>query len=295
MAARCAEHARALGHGRSRAARVRRDRRFSAGAWHRRRDQPNDLAIDADQVVLLGFDAFVDLVDLRERFAPLRVPAPTLDSGETFVTSKIACDGHGNRWLLDRRHRRIARLRGRALRTRAFVDFDPDTFRPCPENADAPRIEPIDLELPADTDFVLMATSRAGRVLVAGWGPDGRFMIHALEDEAARFVLGESIELEGAAHGHSIKWLDEAVVALRAGALDEALAYAVDSPDRPLQIVGARYRCGALSARCCSRRTGRRTIHASPSHCRRLPSHPQPAWCRFHGARCAAKGAQPAA
>lgn len=203
--------------------------------------QPNDLAVDADQVVLIAFDAFIDLVDLRERFAPLRVPASVLDGGETFVTSKIACDGLGNRWLLDRRHRRIARLRGRALRTRAFVDFDPDTFRPCPENADAPRIELIDLELPAGTDFVLIAASRAGRVLVAGWGPDGRFMIHTLEDQAARFVLGEAIELEGAAHGHSIKWLDESLVAVRAGALDEALAYAVDSRDRPLQIVGARY------------------------------------------------------
>jgi hypothetical protein len=37
--------------------------------------QPNDLAIDAEQVVLLAFDSFVDLVDLRER-PRLRVPAP---------------------------------------------------------------------------------------------------------------------------------------------------------------------------------------------------------------------------
>lgn len=202
---------------------------------------PNDLAIDADQVVLLAFDAFVDLVDLRERFEPLRLEAPVLDGGETFVTSKMACDGLGNRWLLDRRHRRIARIRGRPWRTRSFVDFDPDTFRPAPENHDAPRIELVALELSSDFDFVLIAVSRAGRVLLAGWGPDGRFSIHPLEIEADRFVLGAARQLEGADHGHSIQWLDETLIAIRAGALDEALAFAVDSPDRPLQVVGARY------------------------------------------------------
>ncbi len=202
---------------------------------------PNDLAIDADQVVLLAFDAFVDIVDLRERFEPLRLEAPLIAGGETFVTSKIACDGLGNRWLLDRRHRLVARIRGRPWRTRAFVDFDPDTFRPAPENPDAPRIEVIGLELPSDVDFVLIAASRAGRVLLAGWGPDGRLSIHPIEVEADRHVLGAARELEGADHGHSMKWLDETQIAVRAGALDEALAYAVDSPDRPLQVVGARY------------------------------------------------------
>jgi hypothetical protein len=114
---------------------------------------------------------------------------------------------------------------------------------------------------------VLIAASRAGRVLVAGWGPDGRFTIHALEDEAARFVLGESIELEGAAHGHSIKWLDESLVAVRAGALDEVLAYAVGSPDRPLQIVGARHRCGVRCRPLLQSQDGHRTIRASLNHC----------------------------
>jgi phage tail-like protein len=202
---------------------------------------PNDLAVDADQVVLLAFDAFVDMVDLRERFEPLRLEAPVLDGGESFVTSKMTCDGLGNRWLLDRRHRRIARIRGRPRRRRAFVDFDPDTFRPAPEDPDAPRIELVALELPTDFDFVLIAASRAGRVLLAGWGPDGRLSVLPLESEADHFVLGAARELEGADHGHSMKWLDENLIAIRAGALDEALAYAVDSPDRPLQVVGARY------------------------------------------------------
>jgi phage tail-like protein len=203
--------------------------------------QPNDLAIDADQVVLIAFDAFVDLVDLRERFAPLRLAAPALDGGESFVASKIACDGLGNRWLLDRRHRRVARIAGRPWRDRAFVDFDPDTFRPAPENPDAPRIEVLDLALPAETDFVLIAASRRGRVVLGGWGPDGVFVIHLLEQSAGRFVLGDARVLEGADRGHSLKWLDERLLAVRAGALDEALAYAIDSADRPLQIVGARY------------------------------------------------------
>jgi phage tail-like protein len=202
---------------------------------------PNDLAIDDEQVVLLAFDAFVDLVDLRERFAPLRLEAPVLDDGERFRTSKIACDGRGGRWLLDRRHRRLARVAGHAWRTRAFVDFDADTFRPKPENSDPPRIELVDLALPGDADFVLLAASRAGRMLLGAWGPDGRLLVYPLLVLHGRFTLGTPSELAGADHGHSLKWLNERFIAVRAGSLDEALVFDADDADRPLDVVGARY------------------------------------------------------
>ena len=202
---------------------------------------PNDMAIDDEQVVLFAFDSFIDLVDLRERFAPLRLDSPPLDGGERFVASKIACDGRGGRWLLDRRHQRLARVAGRAWRTRAFVELAPDTFRPEPENPDAPRVELVDLSLPAGRDFVLIAASRAGRVLLGAWGPDGRVLIHLLREVGGRFVLDEVGELLGAAHGHSLKWIDERLIAVRAGALDEALVFDADDADRPLDLIGARY------------------------------------------------------
>lgn len=202
---------------------------------------PNDMAIDDEQVVLLAFDAFIDLIDLRDRFAPLRVESPALDGGERFVTAKIACDGRGGRWLLDRRHQRLARLTGREWRTRAFIELGPDTFRPQPENPDAPRIELIDLPLPEGRDAVLIAASRAGRLLLGTWGPDGRFFIHALRQDGEHVALDEVGELLGAAYGHSLKWLDERLIAVRAGALDEALVFDADDADRPLDLIGARY------------------------------------------------------
>jgi phage tail-like protein len=202
---------------------------------------PNDMAIDDEQVVLLAFDSFIDLIDLRERFAPLRLESPALDGGERFVTSKIACDGQGGRWLLDRRHQRLARVAGRAWRTRAFVELAPETFRPEPENPDAPRIELIDLPLPGDRDVVVIAASRAGRVLLGAWGPDGRMFIHSLREVGGRFALDEVGELLGGAYGHALKWLDERLIAVRAGALDEALAFDADDADRPLDLIGARY------------------------------------------------------
>ncbi len=202
---------------------------------------PIDLAIDAEQVVLLAFADVVDLVDLRERFAPIRLEAPLLAGGQRFTASKLACDGAGGRWALDRRHRALARIVGTPWRRRALVDFAPQTFRPKPENADAPRIELLEVELPADFDFVTVAASRAGRVVLGSWGADGRFFIHPLRELGGRIICEEARELAGASHAHSLKWLDEQLLAVRAGALDEALVFDVDDADRPLDLVGSRY------------------------------------------------------
>jgi hypothetical protein len=202
---------------------------------------PIDMAIDAEQVVLLALAEFVDLVDLRERFEPIRLDAPLLDGGERFTASKIACDGAGGRWLLDRRHRRLARIVGTPWRRRALVDFAPQTFRPKPENADAPRFELLATELPAEFDFVAIAASRGGRAVLGSWGPDGRFFIHPLRERAGHVVVDAARELAGADHAHSLKWLDERLVAVRTGSIDEALVFDADDVDRPLDLVGSRY------------------------------------------------------
>jgi phage tail-like protein len=202
---------------------------------------PRDLALDAQQIVLLAFDGFVDLVDLRERFEPIRLALPLLGGGDTLLPHKLACDGRGGRWLLDRRHRRLARIAGTPWRRRAFVAFAADTFRPQPENADDARIELLDTELPAEFDFVAVAASRDGRVLLGSWGPDGRFFVHPLAALGPRWVLETPRELAGADHGHALKWIDERLIAVRAGDLDEALVFDADDADRPLDLVGSRY------------------------------------------------------
>jgi len=202
---------------------------------------PIDMAIDAEQVVLLAFTDVVDLVDLRERFEPIRLELPLLAGGGRFSVAKLACDAGSGRWLLDRRHRRLARIVGAPWRRRALVEFAPQTFRPKPENAQVPRFELLDIELPLDFDFVAIAASGAGRVLLGSWGADGRFFIHPLREQAGRVVLDAPRELAGAAHAHSLKWIDERLIAVRAGNLDEALVYDADDADRPLDLIGSRY------------------------------------------------------
>jgi phage tail-like protein len=207
--------------------------------------QPLALAIDGDQVVLMAHDTGIELVDLRERFAPLRIPYPDI-GGEPLRPHKLACDGrsgrHAGRWILDRVHRRLARVVGAPMRDRAFVDYDPSTFRPQPENPHPPVIEVLPLALPAGEDAVLVAASRAGRVAVVGWGADSRVTLHLLsQGPDGAWTLSPGAVLEGAERAHSLAWVDEQRIALMASALDEALVYDADDPDRPIPAVGRRY------------------------------------------------------
>jgi phage tail-like protein len=188
---------------------------------------PMDMALDADDVLLLAFDEWLEMVDLRERFAPLRLPWPLLDGGQRFRAQALACDARGGRWALDRSRRRLARIAGTPWPDRAGVEFDPGTFRPSPENPDAPRIELLPLELPADARPVALAASPTGRLAVAQWGADGALRLQLLDRDAR--ASGELL-LDGADHAHAVAWLDDAQVALRIAGLDEVLAYAL--PER---------------------------------------------------------------
>ena len=207
--------------------------------------QPFSFAIDAGQVVLMAHEAGLELLDLRERFARIRLPLPEVD-GAPLRPHRLACDGQAGagagRWILDRVHRRVARVIGAPMRDRAFVDYHPATFRPQPENPHPPRIEVLPLALPAAEDMVLIAASRAGRVAIVGWGDGGQALLHLLgptQDGAWR--LSEGALLQGAERAHALAWVDEGAIALMAGALDEALVYDADDPDRPIPVVGRRY------------------------------------------------------
>ena len=118
---------------------------------------------------------------------------------------------------------------------------DPGTFRPAPENPDAPRVEVLDLELPPAWRPVTLACSAAGRLAVAHWAADGELRLQIFD--AAGQARG-SVVLEGAEHAHALAWIDEATVALRVADLAEALAYAL--PGEPndgdtLAPLGRRY------------------------------------------------------
>lgn len=206
-------------------------------------EPPVDLALDADDQLLMALPGALQIVDLRQRFEPLRLRWPPLEEGgtEAFVPLRIACDGGDLRLLLDRVHRRLLSLQGRPWRRRALLETEGEGFRPQPENPEEPRLQLLPLALPADRDFIAIACSRGGRVLLGAW-QDERFLVHELQRQP--LALGPAVELRGAAHAQRLAWLDEERIALRAGSLDEALVYALDggaAPGDALDPLGERY------------------------------------------------------
>lgn len=193
-------------------------------------DAPHDLALDADDLLLLAFDEGLEVVDLRQRFAPQRLAWPLVEGGLSFRADALACDGRvraqgPGRWALDRGRRRLARIAGTPWPDRPPVDYDPGTFRPVGENADALRIELLPDALPADARPVALAASAKGRLAVASWGADGELLLQCFD--ARGRPHGGRLRLAGAAHAHALAWLDESRVALRLADLAEVLVYAL--------------------------------------------------------------------
>lgn len=197
---------------------------------------PLDMALDAGQVLLLAFDDRIELVDLRRRFAPLRLELPALPDGERFRPHRLACDAAGGRYALDRAHRRLARIAGTPWPDRAAVAYDPGTFRPAPENGDAPRIVLLPAALPAQLRPIALAASAEGRLAVSAWGEGGALSVMLLAPGTQAPGLPQ--RLAGAEHAHALAWLDEARIALRVCDLDEVLVYDLDVPPGPEDRAG---------------------------------------------------------
>jgi phage tail-like protein len=203
---------------------------------------PLDMALDADEVLWLAFDDRIEGLDLRERFAVLNLPLPLLEDGITrFTPWAVACDARGGRWALDRPNRRLAQLAGTPWPDRAEVVYAPQTFRPAPENPDAPRLELLPLQLPPELRPVGIAASPSGQLAVSAWGVDGE--LHLLLINATGSALTARHVLAGAEHAHALAWLDDTQVALRLADLAEVLVYALPSlsSGSPLEPAGRRY------------------------------------------------------
>lgn len=200
---------------------------------------PLAMALDADDVLLLAFAERIELVDLRDRFAPIALPLPAGE--EAFSAHALACDAQGGRWALDRSRRQLARIAGRPWPDRAGVLYDAGTFRPHPENPDAPRLERLGEPLPANLRPVALAASAGGQLAVACWAADGELQLLRI-DAAGRMAARHT--LEGAAHAHALAWIDEQTVALRLADLAEVLAYVLPhgaGAGPPLAPTGRRY------------------------------------------------------
>jgi phage tail-like protein len=183
---------------------------------------PTDLCVGFDGVLYIAINGGVTLFDLLDRWDPVTLAAPG------FFAWRLAADPDGGVWVLDPDDRQIARVTGLPLRTRAFIDYEPDTPRPCEENPHPPILEIYDhAEFSTDEDPVAIACSPDGRLAVLCWraGDDG-------EDEAVVRYLNEQgrwfapCVLLGMEHPFSLAWASVNRIALLTAHLDnEAPAY----------------------------------------------------------------------
>ena len=98
-------------------------------------DRPSDLALGVDGVLYLALGSgAVVMLDRRDRWDPVLLRV------EGFSAWRVAPDPAGGAWILDRVHRRLARLRGLPFPRRPFSPYAAGTFRPNPENPDPPQL-----------------------------------------------------------------------------------------------------------------------------------------------------------
>jgi phage tail-like protein len=139
--------------------------------------------------------------------------------------------------VLDRAARRLARLRGQPLPARPADEYGPNTFRPCTEAPDPPRLtlvpEPI---WPSNETLVGLACSPGGRLAVLSWQPGGAALVRCLEPDGS---LGPVVGLRGALFAYSLAWLsDQRLAVLLAGLPTEAPVFEIGPASGEVDPVG---------------------------------------------------------
>jgi phage tail-like protein len=188
---------------------------------------PVSMALDASDAVVFGFSDRIEMLDLRDRYAPLRLDLPVFDGLVRYKPHAIACDARGGRVALDRVQRCLMRIAGTPWPDRAGVDYDARTFRPDPENPNAPHLEVLIATLDTTTRPVTVAMSAQGRIAIAAWGTDGALQLTVLDGlHGQQLALQPTVvTLAGAEYAHALAWMNEQQVALRVSDLSEALVY----------------------------------------------------------------------
>jgi phage tail-like protein len=194
-----------------------------------------DLATGYDGVLYIAVAGRVVMQDLRDRWDAVTVEA------QDFEAWRLAADPGGGVWVLDRVNKKVARAQGSPRHRRPFALYSTDTFRPCEENPDPPRLTVVKSQLDwPDARLVAIACSPKGRVALLGWS--------ALEDESSLCLLDADNELSppmslaGAHYPYSLAWLsDDRVAVLLNNLAGEAVAYPVGEYAQMLEPAGDLY------------------------------------------------------
>lgn len=196
---------------------------------------PTDLCVGTDGVLYLAVNGGVTLVDLRDRWDAVSLSMPG------FAAWRLAAAPDGGVWVLDRDQPQLARVTGLPLRRRVQVEYDPDTPRPCEENANPPRLQPYPHATFVATERpVGLACSPDGQVAVLCWQTDGAPAVVRYLD--ARGGWYEPCLLQGLAHPFSLAWVARDRLALLVAHLDnEAPVYPASPGAARVMPVGDYY------------------------------------------------------
>jgi phage tail-like protein len=197
---------------------------------------PSDLAIGHDGVLYLAMahEGSVSMFDLRGNWSRINVRE------SNFRAWRLAADPRGGVWVLDRVNNMVGRLRGCPLPARPYGPYSPNTFRPCPENSNPPRLAVLkSATIPIDESVVAIACSPAGRVAVLSWKKHG-LTSHEPNGAWVRVLAGEKfdppVQLQDVSLPFSLTWVSEDRVAVLAeNVKTEALVFRLaGSSQRPV-------------------------------------------------------------
>jgi phage tail-like protein len=168
-------------------------------------EEVTDLALGDDGVLYLAVGGTVVMHDRRQRWADATL------STEGFSAWRLATAPGGGAWVLDRDNRRLARLRGYPLSSRAYKPYRPDVVRPCSENADPPRLDLLSaVSWPAQETPVALACSLSGRLICLSWVSQSEAVIRELTGELEpELELSAPVTLVGSSSPYSLAWLDD--------------------------------------------------------------------------------------
>jgi phage tail-like protein len=213
-------------------------------------ETPTDMAVASDGVLLVALPGGVLLHDLRSRWADVTV---SLDG---FTPWRLAPDADGGAWVLERTSGRLARLQGRPLRsqTPGADMIGAQTFRPCPENGNPPRLVLVAEPVYGVAERVVAIAGGAempGQLLLLCWlDGDGTAAVRRVSTlDAATGAPATSLRpaapepLAGAAYAYALALLAAERFALRVPGRRDAPAFALPAQagSAPLPPLGDIY------------------------------------------------------
>jgi phage tail-like protein len=177
---------------------------------------PSDLAIGHDGVLYLAMaiEGSVSMLDLRDNWGLVTLQDPD------FKAWRLAADPHGGVWVLDRVNNMIGRVTGVPSPARPYGPYSPNTFRPCPENSNPPRLQVIkSATIPDNESAVAIACGPTGQTAVLSWQKRGE-TTHEPGFALVRLLTGEEfgppIEIRDVSFPYSLAWVSEDRIAVLA-------------------------------------------------------------------------------